>query len=534
MIAYTHNHDDEIVYFGATNFRKRQTKFGIRTADRRQHMYIVGKTGMGKTTLLENLVIQDIEAGHGVAYIDPHGDTAEKLIEHIPANRINDVLYINPADRDFPVGFNVLEAVNPKNNHLLADGLIATFKKIWPDVWSPRMEYILQNCVYALLEVPHSTLLGISRILADRAYRDEVVSQLKDPIIKGFWEDEFAGYSEKFATEAIAPIQNKVGQFLSTSIIRNMVAQVTSSFDVREMMDSGKIIIVNLSKGRIGEENARLLGGLLITKMQLAIMERIDVDEEERRDFYLYVDEFQNFATDSFADILSEARKFRLNLIVAHQYIAQLLHGDSTKLRDAVFGNVGTLISMRVGATDAEFLEMEFEPHFMKNDLVNLPKHTIYLRLMIDGASSEPFSASTLPPISKPTDSGDKVIKVSRERYAVAREIIEDKIVRWRQALHESSVVAHAAKKTERRSFDSPRREKIEAQCADCGIIFNPPFRPDAGRPVYCPPCYEARKNNTRTANPSPTLLVTDETPSISLKDALKTNVKKFHKNKLS
>lgn len=533
MSDYGQEKQNEIAFFGTTNFRNQDIKFGIKTDDRRRHVYILGKTGMGKTTLLENMVIQDIEAGRGVCYIDPHGDTAEKIINHIPADRINDVLYINPADLDFPVGFNVFESVDKTKDHLLAAGLMGVFKKIWPDVWSPRMEYILQNCIYALLEVPNSTLLGISRILADKVYRDEVVSQLKDPIVRGFWEDEFANYTEKFASEAIAPIQNKVGQFLSAPIIRNIVSQVKSTFNLRDMMDEGKIVVVNLSKGRIGEENSRLLGGLLITKIQLAVMERIEIPEEQRRDFYLYVDEFQNFATESFANILSEARKFHLNLTITHQYIAQLEIGGSTVLRDAVFGNVGTIITLRVGALDAEFLEKEFEPHFMKNDLVTLAKHQMYLRLMIDGAASHPFSATTLPPISKPTGSSEKVVKVSRERFSTPKTVIEDKIIRWRAALHDSTVAA--------RKFQSDRKEftkkpPIIAKCDDCGKTFSPPFRPVEGKPVFCDDCFpkhrdgivaktQARKS-MESQPPSrmqgtPSLLVGDDTPGISLNDAL-------------
>lgn len=539
MLDYGHDHENEVGFFASTNFRNQQIKFGIKTDDRRRHMYILGKTGMGKTTLLENMVLQDIEAGHGVCYIDPHGDTAEKIINHIPSGRINDVIYINPADLEFPVGFNVFESVDKSKDHLLAAGLMGVFKKIWPDVWSPRMEYILQNCIYALLEIPNSTLLGIARLLADKVYREEVVSQLKDPIVRGFWEDEFANYSEKFATEAIAPIQNKVGQFLSAPIIRNIVSQIKSTFSLREIMDEGKILVVNLSKGRIGEENSRLLGGLLITKIQLAVMERIDIPEADRRDFYLYVDEFQNFATESFANILSEARKFHLNLIITHQYIGQLEVGGTTVLRDAVFGNVGTLVVMRVGALDAEFLEKEFEPYFMKIDLVTLAKHNIYLRLMIDGAASQPFSASTLAPISHPTDSSDKVIKVSRERYSEPKASIEDKIIRWRVALHESSV---AAKKAAPPAYDRDKRDyrkpAIIANCDDCGREFNPPFRPTGDKPLYCENCFPkhrhdivastaARKGIPVEEHPSmrhgtPSLIVDEGTPSISLADALK------------
>lgn len=491
-IQYDHDHENEVTYFGETNFRNARRRFGIKTDDRRRHMYIVGKTGMGKTTLLENLVIQDIHNGHGVAYLDPHGDTAEKILDHIPKHRINDVVYFNPGDQDYPVGFNVLEQVDFDKKHLVAAGLMGVFKKIWPDVWSARMEYILLNCILALLEVPDSTLLGISRLLNDKTFRQQITDRLKDPIVKAFWRDEFGGYTDDFASVAVAPIQNKVGQFLSASIIRNIVSQVKSSFDVRDIMDNGKILVVNLSKGKVGEDNSYLLGGMIVTKIQTAAMERVDIkNEDDRRDFYLYVDEFQNFATESFAVILSEARKYHLNLIMAHQYIAQLENSGSTVIRDAVFGNVGTLVVMRVGAADAEFLEKEFLPQFEANDLVNLAKYTIYLRLMIDGAASEPFSSNSLPPISQATDSYDTVIRVSRERYGIKRSIIEDKVIRFSEAMQSSKAEAKQAAR------DAKKKPKIVANCSVCGKEFNPPFRPTGDKPVYCSEHYEQVKDGT-------------------------------------
>lgn len=430
-ISYTHDHENEINFFAMTNFRNKNRKFGIKTDDRRRHMYVLGKTGMGKTTMLENMIINDINAGHGVGVVDPHGDTAEKLLDFIPSNRINDVIYFNPADSEFPVAFNVLETVNPLHKHLVAQGLMGVFKKIWPDVWSARMEHILNNCILALLDYPGSTLLGINRLLVDKQFRRRVVQKIKDPIVKAFWVDEYQVWESRFRNEAIQPIQNKVGQFLSASIIRNIVAQVKSTLDMRAIMDQGKIIIMNLAKGRLGEDTSRLLGGMLITKMQLAAMERVDMPELERRDFYLFVDEFQNFATDSFANILSEARKYRLNLIIAHQYIGQLVTDISTKVRDAVFGNVGTLIIFRIGAEDAEFVAKEFAPHFIEEDMVNLTKYDIYLKLMIDGVTSSPFSALTLPPIFTYQGHRDTIINVSRERYAKPAALVDEKVMRW-------------------------------------------------------------------------------------------------------
>lgn len=417
----------EVNYFGMTNYRNQYRKFGIKLDDRRRHMYVVGKTGMGKTTMLENMVLNDIYAGHGVGLVDPHGDFAEKIIDYIPANRINDVVYFNPADINYPIGFNILETVNPDHKHLVASGLMGVFKKIWPDVWSARMEYILNNTILALLDYPDTTLLGINRLLADEDYRSRVVRSLKDPVVRAFWETEFAAYNDRYKQEAVAPIQNKIGQFLSASVIRNIVAQVKSRINIREMMDTKKIFIMNLSKGRIGEDNSRLLGGMLITKIQLSAMERVDIPEKERKDFFLYVDEFQNFATESFANILSEARKYRLGLIMAHQYMEQL----DEKVLAAVIGNVGSLVTYRVGSTDADILAKEFAPTFIEEDLVNLPKFNIYLKLMIDGVSSRPFSSLTLPPIGFATGSTEKVIRVTRERYGTPRDKIEEKIKRW-------------------------------------------------------------------------------------------------------
>ncbi|EKD58907.1 MAG: hypothetical protein ACD_56C00034G0009 [uncultured bacterium] len=423
------SNNNEIAFFAKTNFRNQERVFGIKTDDRTRHMYIIGKTGMGKTNLLENLVVQDIRNGHGICYIDPHGDTAEKLLKSIPANRINDVIYLNPADQNFPLAFNVMESVDPDYRHLVASGLIGVFKKIWADSWGPRLEYILRNAILALLEYPGSTLLGVTRILVDKKYREKVVDKVTDPVIRQFWVDEFPKWSDKVLQEVVSPIQNKVGQFLSSSLIRNIVGQTQSSFDIRNAMDTQKILIINLSKGRIGEDNGALLGAMMITKIQLAAMGRVDIKEEDRKDFYLYVDEFQNFATESFANILSEARKYRLNLILANQYITQI----DEKVRDAIFGNAGTIISFRVGATDAEFLEKEFAPVFVQNDIVNLPKYNIYLKLMIDGIAGDAFSAQVLPPIyiEDTMENEEKIIAASRERYASSKEEVEDKIARW-------------------------------------------------------------------------------------------------------
>ena len=472
---------EKILLFAETNFRGEKRKFGIKQDDRRRHTYVIGKTGMGKSNMIENMAIQDIKMGHGLAYVDPHGEGAERLLDFVPSSRVNDVIYFNPADLDFPIALNAVEQVDVEHRHLVASGLVGVFKKIWADSWGPRLEYVLRNAILALLEYPGSTLLGIMRILVDKTYRNKVILKIKDPVVKSFWVEEFAKYPDRFAAEAVAPIQNKVGQFLSNPLIRNIVGQVKSSIDMREVMDSSKILIVNLSKGKVGEDTSSLLGAMMITKLQLAAMSRVDIPEHERKDFYLYVDEFQNFATEAFANILSEARKYRLDLILANQYITQMPEIVS----DAVFGNVGTMISFRVGAVDAEFLEKEFEPIFMMNDLVNLAKYNIYLKLMIDGIASRAFSATTLPPLEKPKEiHTEKIIQVSRERYAKDKKTIEEKICRW-----------SGVNKIEKRvDTEVPRKSNIklfDVKCTSCGKDTKVPFEPDNKRPVFCKECLE-------------------------------------------
>lgn len=424
-----HKEPEHITVIGVTNYRNKPMKFGIKIDDRRRHVYIIGKTGGGKTTLMENMMVSDILGGNGVGVIDPHGDFAEKLLAMVPADRIDDVVYFNPADVENPIGFNPLEKVTNEHRHLVAAGLMGVFKKIWIDAWSARMEYILNNTILALLENPGSTLLDIMRMFSDAAYRKEVVSNLTDPVIKSFWVNEFAKYEQKFATEATAAIQNKVGQFVSNPLIRNIIGQSKSTINMREVMDGRKIFIANLSKGRVGEDNTALLGAMLITKMQLAAMSRVDTPEKERKDFFLYIDEFQNFSTESFANILSEARKYRLSVTLAHQYIGQLVNQGNTVVRDAIFGNVGTIITFRVGAEDAEFLEKEFTPELTADNLVSIGKHSVYIKLMIDGLVSRPFSASTLPPYPTPEITfTDVIIENNRRKFGHSKELIEKKI----------------------------------------------------------------------------------------------------------
>jgi hypothetical protein len=423
----------DITYFAETDFRNKKVPFGIKALDRLRHFYVVGKTGMGKSTLLERMTIQDINNGHGIGYIDPHGSSAELFLDYIPEHRIKDVIYFAPHDLEFPVAFNVMEDVGKDQRHLVANGLMAAFKKIWPDVWSARMEYISTNIILALLEYPDSTLLGVNRMLSDKAYRKKVVDNVTDPVVKSFWVDEFAKYSEKLMTEAGASIQNKFGQFVSNPLIRNIVGQAKSTFNIRDVMDGKKILIMNLSKGRMGELNANLIGGMLITKIYLAAMSRASESAESLKKlapFYFVVDEFQSFVNESFRDILSEARKYQLSLTLAHQYIEQV----PEEVRDAVFGNVGTTVSFRVGPFDAEVLEKVFGPKFIAEDLVNLGFAQIYLTLMIDGVGSAPFSAKTLGPIPKPAVSfKEQVIENSRKTYARARADVEEDVRKWHE-----------------------------------------------------------------------------------------------------
>ena len=529
----------EINFFAKTNFRNQERKFGIKQDDRRRHMYAIGKTGMGKSNMLENMAIQDIRAGYGVCYVDPHGEGAEKMLRAVPANRINDVVYFNPADKDFPIAFNILEAVDEDKKNLVASGMMGVFKKIWPDVWSPRMEYILNNTILALLDYPGSTMLGVNRMMSDKDFRKRIYPKIKDPVVKSFWINEFDKWEDRFRKEAVAAIQNKVGQFLSSFVIRHIVGQPKSTIDMSDIMDNQKILIVNLSKGKIGEDAMRLLGGMIVTKIQLAAMGRVEIPEENRKDFYLYVDEFQNFATESFANILSEARKYRLALILAHQYVNQLIFDGNTTVRDAIFGNVGTIVSFRVGAEDAEALEKEFEPVFTMNDIVNLPKYKMYLKLMIDGIAGDAFSATSLPPIdiSDTAVNEEKVVTVSRERYGRPRKEVEDKIARWsgmfsfeefEKAGNRNSVaqpnetpravltpkirktspsvsvsenkkiteVAENKKpiKAEAKDLVKEKEEPVmyEAFCDTCDEKIQVPFKPDPARPTFCKECLKA------------------------------------------
>jgi len=417
--------DDPITYFGTTDYRNRQVKFGIKAKDRTKHLYVIGKSGMGKSTLLENMAVQDIQNGEGVTIIDPHGSMVDKMLDYVPEHRINDVIYFAPFDLENPIAFNIMENVGADKRHLVASGLMSIFKKIWEDAWSARMEYILNNTILALLEYPGSTLMGVNKMLSDKVYRKKVVDNVTDPSVKSFWVDEFAKWTERMAAESVPAIQNKIGQFTGNPIIRNIVGQAKSSFDIRDVMDKKKILLINLSKGRIGEQNASLLGGMLITKVYLGAMSRADVPASVMHvlpPHYFYVDEFQSFASDSFADILSEARKYKLCLNIAHQYVAQM----TENVRDAVIGNVGTMIIFRIGSADAELFEKEFMPVFTAEDIVNLDFAQMYLRMTIDSIGSKPFSGNGLPPIKPPVISfREEVLRASRRNFANNREEVE-------------------------------------------------------------------------------------------------------------
>ena len=497
---------EKITFFGRTTFRGEKKKFGIKEDDKRRHVYIIGKTGMGKTELLKNMVAQDILTGKGIGFIDPHGEASEELLRLIPEERVKDVVYFNPADLENPIAFNIMEDVSAEYRHLIAGGLMGVFKKIWPDVWSSRMEYILNNSILALLEIPGSTLLGVNRLLSDSEWREGIINQVKDPIVKAFWLKEFARYTQRYEVEATAAIQNKIGQFISAPLIRNIIGQEKSTIDMRSIMDEGKILIMNLSKGKIGEDSSRLLGALLVTKLQLAAMSRVDISEKERKDFILYIDEFQNFSTDSFANILSEARKYRLSLVLAHQYIAQM----EEKVRDAVFGNVGTMITFRIGADDAEFLEKEFSPEYFIEDMVNLSKQNIVVKLMIDGITSRPFSAETLPPIKKQDKSfEEEIIDFSRNKYGNKRFVVE-------KIISDDSGID---------SFVPVRKnnniELHDATCQSCGKNFKAPFKPDGKRPVYCKNCLKNKE--------SP---IFNSLPTVSLKESSKDFIPQTKKNR--
>jgi hypothetical protein len=409
----TEEQKKDINFFAKTEFKNEEAIFGIKDADRRKHIYIVGKTGTGKSTLIANMAIDDIRKGRGVGIVDPHGDLSEIILNYIPKRRVNDVVYLEPFDTERPFSLNIFEIKNKQHKDLIASGIVSIFYKIYKESWGPRLEYILRNVILTLLEIPNSTLLDVLNILSNRTYRMKVVSQIQDPVIKNFWVEEFEKMPEKMRSESVSPIQNKVGQFVSSQMIRNIVGYPKSTIDLEKIMNEGKILILNLSQGKLGEDNASLLGAMMITQIQLAAMNRSYMKEEDRRDFFLYVDEFQNFATSSFVKILSEARKYRLSLCLANQYIEQL----ELPIQKAIFGNIGTLMSFVVGARDAYLLSKEFGEIYSEKDLVSLGKFETVMKLCIDNMTSQPFPALTLPLPAIKNENAEKIMKLSKEKF---------------------------------------------------------------------------------------------------------------------
>ncbi len=470
----------ETSLFGVTNFRGDNTVFGIRRDDRSRHMYILGQTGTGKSGALELLTISDIYYNKGFAVIDPHGDYAQHVMKFIPKNRVDDVVYFNPADTNRPIGFNPLEINDQSLKGHISSEVVGVLKRLFAESWGPRLEYILRYTLLALLDFPNATMLDITRMLTDRHFRADVIKHIDDPVVKNFWTVEFASWNDKFASEAVAPVLNKVGAFTANPMIRNIVGQPKSTFDIRSIMDEGKILIVNLSRGLMGEDNAGVLGSLIVTKIQLASMGRADMPAAERTPFYLYVDEFQNFATESFATILSEARKYGLNLTVANQYISQM----GEEVRSAVFGNVGTVMSFRVSPDDAPFLQKYFEPEFEAANLIQQHSRFFVISMMIDGEKAPAFSAKTLNLPQPPDDNSVQIIAQTRERYSRSKAEVEaeiraasglpgtakpeaaprandrPKLAPHRQIVKLATGVTHPGKPTESETAQPPKRKR--------------------------------------------------------------------------
>ena len=454
----------EINPFARTHFKNQEAVYGLKRADRRRHMYVIGKTGTGKSTLLANMAINDLKNNEGLCVIDPHGDLVETLLDYIPSRRINDVIYFDPADTERTVQLNLFEGENVAHRELIASGIVSVFQKLYGYSWGPRLEYILRNALLTLLKSESARLSDIMDMLTNRKFRDKLVEELDDPVLKNFWLYEFNRMQDRQRNEAIAPILNKVGQFVSSPLVRDVVNARKSSFSIEEAMDQGKIVLVNLSQGKLGEDNATLLGAMLITKIQLAAMSRVHIDEEDRKDFYLYVDEFQNFATESFNKILSEARKYRLNLILANQYIAQI----PEEVQKAIFGNCGSIVSFVMGAEDAAAFEQEYGERYSKEDLVSLSRHQIINKLSIDNMISRPFPAFTLGPAKSNNKNRDKVVRVSSERYAKPKKSLsmadEQKANKERMEDTAEEKAAKIAEEQRRAEENKKKREQEKKQ----------------------------------------------------------------------
>ena len=418
-----------VLPFGFSNYHNQQIPFGLYRADRSRHLYVVGKSGTGKSKLLELLIATDIKEGKGVCVLDPHGDLVDAVIKHVPKERIKDVVYFNPMDTEFPIAFNPMEAVTPELKLRVTIGFIEIFKKLFGANWTPRLEHVLRQTTLALLDSKGTTVFSILKMLSDKNYRQKIVAKIEDAVVKNFWVNEFAAWSEKFDNEAITPLLNKVGQLVSTNLIRNIIGQPFNTFNIRQVMDNQKIMLVKLNKGLLGEENAALLGAMMITKIKQAALETADTAEEDRKTFYLYCDEFQYFATDTFAEILSEARKYRLSLTVAHQYMGQLID----KVRTTIFGNIGTIISFRVGAEDAGVLEQEFTPVFKVRDIINLAVREFYIKMSVKGETRDAFSGTTMD-CRTPKDSESfkkEIIGFSRKTFSKPKAEVEELLRKW-------------------------------------------------------------------------------------------------------
>ncbi len=403
----------EINFFARTEFKNKSMVFGIKNIDRRKHVYVIGKTGTGKSTLIANMAINDMRNKKGLAIIDPHGDLCEILLNYVPSYRVNDVIYLDPSNQERSFSLNPLEVENPNQRELAVSGIVAIFHKLYGTSWGPRLEYILRNVLLSIITLPNPTLLMVPEMLTNDGFRRKALEKINDPVLTSYWKNEFEQMHPRIKTESVSPILNKVGQFISSAVMRNIISSPHSTLDLEKVMNEGKILLLNLSQGRVGEDNAALLGAMTISKMQLAAMNRVNISESERKDFYLYVDEFQNFATSSFIKILSEARKYRLNLILANQYIAQI----PEDVRASIFGNAGTMFSFIIGAQDSPYMAKEFGERFKEEDLLALGNYQAIIKIAIDGITQAPFLCYTLPLPESVTQNREKVVRNSLERY---------------------------------------------------------------------------------------------------------------------
>lgn len=501
--------DDQISAFGVTNFRGINHQFGMLRFDRSRHVYIIGQTGAGKSGLLELFALSDIFHNQGYAIIDPHGDFAIDNMKFIPGSRVQDVVYFNPADTAYPLGFNPLEVTDPNQKTNISSEVIGVLKRMFGDSWGPRLEYILRYTILALLDRPETTMLDITRMLTDKKFRKETLEYCKDTVVLQFWNVEFASWTDKFQAEAIAPVLNKVGAFTANPVIRNIIGQPKSTFNIRQIMDQGKILIVNLSKGLIGEDNASILGAFMVTKIQLAAMSRSDIpDIRDRRPFYLYVDEFQNFATDSFATILSEARKYGLNLTVANQYISQM----TDTVRDAVFGNVGTTISFRVSADDAPILSKQFEPNFEAADILQMHNRNFVINMVIGGEKVPAFSAKTLELPPAQADNTSRIIEYTRRHYSRDRSEVEKEI--------SSNVkLINSTPKQPQQKPQSPTKKPTGAAPAERGSTSSPTTSPNPSNDPSADRPKKKRTRSRRKKTAGETTATTDGGPAVPSSD---------------